>query len=202
VVVITLLSVSFASASPWALRETLPVEIRNPITRRWITSETHVWSLVAWEGQSFTTQVCKIETTPVFGAAATYPDAFLDSAPVLPRTVSFTDDRFAAGPFHDVVGDGDTDGDGQPGVTVHIAHPRAGSGEVYVRREATTTYDGALVGEEIVGTLTHEASQELLGASTWWLRIPLAQRTARAPGAFVLKPIESADCAAVEAAWP
>jgi hypothetical protein len=184
------------------MRETLPVQVRNPITRRWATSETTVWSLVEWEGTSFTSRICAIETTPVFGAATTYPAAFLTSAPAHRRTVSLTDQRFAAGPFHDVVGADDTDGDGQPGVTVHIAHPRAGSGEVYVRREATTTYDGALVDGAIVGTVTHEARQELLGASTWWLRIPLAQRPAEAPGTFSLEPIDLADCAAVEAAWP
>jgi hypothetical protein len=107
--------------------------------------------------------------------------------PVRARTGRIVDGAFTAGPFVERLGDGDDDGDGAPGVSVVVRHPRVGEGAVHVRQQATVSYEGRADGDGIRGAVTSSVEQELLGATRWWLRMRVPRRSA-GPGEFVITP--------------
>jgi hypothetical protein len=184
----------------YALVEKLPVEVRHPIGFGWARAETTARWLVdlpATEGDvTWTAKLCDLSTEPTFGAVTTYPSAFVDATPLRVRTARFVDGTFHSGPFVEKIGGDDDDHDGHPGVTVSIAHPFVGKGEVWIRQEAELSYVGVLDDAEIRGLVTWEPRQKLLGASTWWLRIPVRQR-GRDAGTFTMTSIADATCEAV-----
>lgn len=202
--IVLIATLSVAYAEEYAMRETLPVDVRDPLGLRWATTTTTALSRVTWDDEdgavTWTSQLCAITSTPVFGAATSYPDAFVATTPVRTRSGRLEGDRFTAGPITEAVGDGDDDHDGEPGVTVHISHPYAGEGDVWVRQAATSTWSGVATGDGWAGTVAWEPTQTLYGASTWWLRMALKQRPSEAPGRFELVPI-TGGCDAVAAAF-
>lgn len=181
-----------AYAGTWLLEEQLVAEVRPPVPVGWVDVRTVGRWRVDWTpGEpTWTARLCAIEIDPVLGAAMSWPDALRDAVPPLTRPVSFDGRRFEAGPVVETLGAADDDRDGHPGVTVRVRHPRAGAGEVYVRQTAALAWSGELAADgRIVGTVAYKPTQQLLGASRWWLRIAIAQREAAdRPSTFTLAP--------------
>jgi hypothetical protein len=129
------------------------------------------------------------------GATTSWPAGY---RPSFAREARFDGSSFAMGPVTEAIGLGDDDHDGNPGVSMTVAHPRIGEGEVFVRQTATMSWVGSARPDgTIAGRLDYDSEQTVLGATTWWLRLPLPQRAA--PGStFELVPLpEGAGCDAV-----
>lgn len=167
------------TSSTWVLEEELLVQVRPPLPVGWADGRTVTRWRVRWTpGEpEMTVELCGFWFDPVLGAQTRWPPAALAAVPALTRPVSFDGARFEAGPVVESVGAGDDDGDGHPGITVEVAHPRMGAGEVYVRQTSAMAWSGTLQPDgTIAGRVRYEPVQEQLGASTWWLRMGLAQR--------------------------
>lgn len=181
-----------ASAATWVLEEELKVQVRPPVPVGWVEGRTVSRWVVSWEpGEpSFRAKLCGIDIDPLLGAVTSWPDRTVQSVPELQRPVSFDGQRFEAGPVVETLGVGDDDGDNNPGITVRVAHPRVGEGEVYLRQSALLAWSGQLASDgRIEGTVRYEPEQEMLGASTWWLKVGIRQRSSRTQtSTFVLTP--------------
>ncbi len=199
---------SLATSEPlngtFALRENLPIQIRHPLGVAWATADTVAEWLVLGqqdgETVTWTVQLCSLSTPARFGAETVYPETLLRSVPSRVRVGQLTDGGvFFSGPLVEVLGEGDEDEDGNPGVSITVRIP-VGEGQVFVRQKATMTYRGALSGEVLRGEVDYSAEQELFGATTWWLKVPVKQRPA-GPGTFELHPIAGSSCADVAGVW-
>lgn len=189
---------SVALASSWRLQEDLVVQVRPPVPVGWLDGRTTLTWAVEWEpgDPTFRARLCAVEVSPMLGAVTTWPDAALAAVPEVVRPVDYAGGHWVAGPVVDTIGDGDDDGDGNPGLSLHVEHPRAGSGDVFVRQSATLAWDGTLAEDGAIrGTMTYEPDQEMLGATTWWLRMGISQRPHRKePSTFVLSPTDRQGC--------
>lgn len=192
-----------AEPETWALKQVVAVEVRdpNPTSDGWATTTTTGWSLVRWtrEGEAvrFEEQPCAVETTPVLGTSTIYSEAFVRALRGPERQATLAEGRFRAAWQH-ALGPDDADGDGQPGVTVTVKQAILGQGDVYVAQKSSVVLDGRVDGERIVGKVTVDTAQEVLGATTWWLKLSTRQRPDRDRSAFVLAPVPSGmDCAAL-----
>ena len=175
------------------------------------------WTRVGTE-LSWVEELCSLTSTEVHDTQTTFPDAFLRAVPDYTRTGTLsaaeTGAEFRAGPFVDVLGarlddpsrdslptresdsrQWDQDGDGEPGMTVHVDQAILGEGDVYVAQRTETTLEGVVVAaDRIEGWVTLEQEQVLYDASTWWLELDTNQRpdTAREHNYFVLQQVEDA----------
>lgn len=119
----------------------------------------------------------------------------MDGVPTYSRTATLsaaeTGASFTAGPHIDLLGVAlddpagddlptepdddavvDHDGDGEPGVTVHVDQEIMGEGDVYVAQRSTTTLEGVVVAtDRIEGWIDATPEQSVLGASEWWLEL-------------------------------
>ncbi|MEQ1502998.1 MAG: hypothetical protein ABMB14_12250 [Myxococcota bacterium] len=169
-----------AAAGTWILEEELITEVRPPVPVGWVDTRSRARWLVDWtEGEpTWTARLCAMEFDPVMGAKMTWSDALLAAIPVVTRSVRFDGTHFVSAAT-ETIGDADDDHDGHPGITVQVAHPRAGAGEVYVRHTSDLAWDGVLGADgAITGTIRYRPIQDQLGASTWWLRLAIKQREA------------------------
>lgn len=188
-----------AAGATWLLDEQLRVQVRPPLPVGWVDSHLVSRWLVSWTpgDPTFTANLCSIVADPVMGARTTWPEAARRSVPPLTRPVTFDGATFAGGPVVETIGDGDDDGDGNPGISIGVAHPRVGAGEVFIRQVTRVAWTGQMRPDGVIaGTMVYEPEQELLGATTWWLRMGLAQRTDRKePSTFTLSPLpDGAGC--------
>ncbi|MEZ4235956.1 MAG: hypothetical protein R3F59_07285 [Myxococcota bacterium] len=187
------------TAHTWILEEQLLVQVRPPLPVGWVEAKSTTRWVVTWTpGQpEWVARLCGFDFDPVMGAQTTWPDAAVAAVPPLHRPVSFVVTTFQAGPVAETVGDHDDDGDGHPGVTVRVAHPRMGEGEVYVRQTSELAWTGTVQPDgSIAGTVEYTPEQEQLGASTWWLKLGLAQRAQRKRAStFTMVPAPGATCA-------
>lgn len=190
---IALLSVA-AYADTWALRERLVSEVRPPFSRWTEAVSESVW-LVDWTpGEAtMTARLCSVVSAPVAGAQSVFPQVDVARQ----RPVQFDGTAFGMGPMVEVMGNQDDDRDGNPGISVQISHPRIGSGEAFVRQAATFRWSGNRQADgRITGTMEYAPSQEVLGATTWWLKwgTPIRATTG---STFELVPVAAASCDAV-----
>lgn len=174
----------------------------GPFTDDVETATTTSLVLARWERDGtdvvWTETTCSVEQSAVFDTETSFPDAFVETMPVHTRTGTLsapeTGATLSAGPFTDLVGVNlddpagdalpddpadsrvfDQDGDGEPGVTVHVDQALLGEGDVYVVQRAITTYDGVVVrADRVEGYLRSETEQSVLGASEWWLELEVA----------------------------
>lgn len=176
-----------AFGAEWVLRERLVTEVRPPIALApWVRAEARSTWFVRWEGDQLSVTLCALEQDPVMGATISFPPTL---RPTYVRTARFDGAAFGMGPVVETIGGADDDGDGHPGVSMTVHHPRVGQGQVYVEQRATLAWTGRL-GDDgaITGALEYLPEQEVLGASRWWLGLPLAQRAV--PGStFALAPL-------------
>lgn len=173
-------STSFSST--WLLEEELQVQVHPPIPVGWLDSRTTSRWLVDWNPGDpiFTARLCGFDIDPMMGTVTTWPQATIEAIPILQRPVRFDGQSFIAGPVVETIGDGDDDGDNNPGITIRVAHPKAGKGEVYLRQSNILSWTGQLQPDgSITGTVRYEPDQQMLGASTWWLRLGIRQRPSR-----------------------
>jgi hypothetical protein len=181
-----------AGAATWLLEEDLRVEVRPPLVG-WQDGRTRLRWLVEWEpaAPTFTAHLCSVEVVPMLGAETSWPAATVAAMPTLSRPVTWVDGQFQAGPVVETVGQGDDDGDGNPGITVEVRHPKVGVGQVFVRQTSRMSWAGRLGADGVVrGTMEYEPEQEMLGATTWWLRMGLSQRKhPRETSTFTLSPL-------------
>jgi hypothetical protein len=186
----------------YALETTVVVEIRDPRPRGGPLSVATVgWSLVEVDGADALIHACGVATEPALGARTTYPPGFLAAVADRRATLAVDGDRLALGPWSSVLGAADDDGDGHPGVTVRVEHALLGAGEVYVAQTTTTRLEGAVDADGTArGPATVETAQVVLGASTWWLRLPTRPRPVPDASVFRLIPIAETSCEAVTAA--
>ncbi len=158
-------------------------------------------SLATWEGDDLTLRACAVKTTPVLGTRTTYGPAFVSAAPVVHARASYQGDTVSIGPWDAPFGVGDDDDDGNPGVTVHVEHVLLGAGDIYLSQATRTLLVGTWSPSgELSGLATVEAEPSVLGASTWWLRLPIGLRAVPSASTFRLVPIGEATCAAVDGA--
>lgn len=186
-----------------ALELVTAVRVRDPLpgSAGDAVARTTGWSLVERRGDELVLRACAVETTPVLGTVTRYPPAFVAAAPV-DRAVAVVDgDRFAAGPWTSVFGATDADHDGNPGLTVQVENRLLGVGDVYVTQTSTTRLEGVVLPDgTITGRATVDTVQDLLGATSWWLRIPTSPRPDPDAGRFRMVPVPEGTCAAVAAA--
>ena len=177
----------------WLLEEEIWVQVKPPLPVGWTESLMRATWVVDWTpGEpTWSARLCGMDIEPVMGAQTTWPEATVAAMPSLPRPVSFDGTTFVAGPVVESIGAGDDDEDGNPGVTIEVAHPRIGGGEVWVRHTTTARWTGQMQSDgTIVGTLMYEPEQEQLGATTWWLRMGLKQRASKkSTSRFVMTPV-------------
>lgn len=193
---------SIASAAPWLLHETLVTEVKAPVFFKWTESRTELWSIVEWTpGEAvFGTKLCALEGSPVMGARTTWSRALIANTGERVRPVVFDGERFSAGPVEETIGLSDDDHDGEPGISIEVSHPRIGSGLVFVTQTVDLSWRGAMGADgRITGTVTYSSEQEQLGATTWWLKRPLAMRDPEVErSTFELSPLpEGTTCASV-----
>lgn len=189
---------TMALASTWQLQEDLVVQVRPPVPVGWMDGRTTLTWAVEWTpgDPTFTAHLCSVEVAPMLGAVTSWPDATLAAVPEVVRPVDYTDGHWVVGPVVDTIGDGDDDGDGNPGITIEVEHPKVGKGQVFVRQTATLGWDGVLGDDGAIrGTMTYEPDQEMLGATTWWLKLGVTQRPHRKEAStFALTPTDQAGC--------
>ncbi|MEQ8278899.1 MAG: hypothetical protein RMA76_30375 [Deltaproteobacteria bacterium] len=127
-----------------------------------------------------TEKVCAIESESVHGVVRTvYPRAFVvalsghDKPLRIERAESGL--RWIEPRYERVVGEGDQDSDGHPGVTVRIEG--LVDGEVYVKQVGWQASEGRFVGDDrVAGAVTFGLEQEILGATSERLQDPLPSR--------------------------
>lgn len=183
------LSTVSAHAGTWLLEERLVSEVKPPLSRWTQTVSESTWVVDWTPGETtMTATLCGITSAPVLGAQSVFPKVEFSRE----RSVVFDGTTFGMGPIEEVMGETDDDGDGNPGISVQITHPRIGSGKAYVRQRARMAWSGAQQADgRITGTLTYEPAQELLGATTWWLKIGTNLRAASG-STFELVPLDGA----------
>jgi hypothetical protein len=190
--IVVSLGMSVASAGTWTLTERLVSEVRPPLSGWKETVSESVW-LVDWPQGSptLTATLCKVTAEPVMGAQSVFPKVDVARR----RPVSFDGATFAMGPTLEVMGEDDEDDDGNPGISVEIRHPRIGGGSAFVRQQAKMQWSGrAQPDGRISGSMVYEPEQELLGATTWWLKVGTNIR-AKVGSTFELVPADgSAGC--------
>jgi hypothetical protein len=186
-------ALSLAGAGTWRLEEQLVAEAKPALPVGWADTQASASWIVQWiPGEpTWTAQLCSMQLSPVLGVEMDWSDQLLDAVPPLTRPVTFDGVLFRSGPVLETLGGGDDDGDGKPGITVQVRHPRAGRGEVYVRQTAWLSWSGTRTDDgQIEGIITYRPRQELLGASTWWLRIGIRQREhAQRSSRFTMSPV-------------
>lgn len=190
---------SVAHAGTWLLHESLVVEVKPPVFFKWTESTTELWSVVDWEpgADHWSARLCTMEGSPVLGARTSWARERIATTGERRRPVAFDGSRFTSGPVSESIGTGDDDHDGQPGISIQVAHPRIGSGEVFVRQQVELAWTGVLGADgRITGTVAYDQQQEQLGATTWWLRRPMEMRTpAVGRSTFELSPLpDGATC--------
>ncbi len=127
-----------------------------------------------------TEKVCAIESESVHGVVRTvYPHAFLRalSGHEKPLRIERGDDglRWIEPRYERVVGEGDQDRDGHPGVTVRIEG--LVDGEVYVKQVGWQSSEGRFVGgDRVAGAVSFGFEQKILGATSERLQDPLPSR--------------------------
>lgn len=179
----------------WLLEERIMVQVKPPLPVGWTESLTETRWLVSWQpgAETWTARLCWVEVEPVMGATTSWPETTVAAVPALVRPVAFDGTTFRAGPVVETFGATDQDADGNPGMTLRVSHPRVGAGEVWVRQTVTTTWTGELRDDGVIeGSMTYQPEQEQLGATTWWLRMALKQRSSqRTASRFTLTPLSS-----------
>jgi hypothetical protein len=193
---------SFAMASPWLLHETLVAEVKPPVFFKWTESRTELWSIVIWEPGSdvFRAQLCALEGAPVMGTRTTWSRDRIANTAERVRPVAFDGQTFVSGPVTETIGLDDDDRDGEPGISIEVSHPRIGTGQVFVTQTVDLAWRGVLGPDgRITGTVDYRSEQAQLGATTWWLKKPLAMRDAAVErSTFELSPLpEGTTCAMV-----
>ncbi len=202
--------------------------VDSPVGGGTAPSDTRAVARLAWRrvGTDVTwdEELCSLESTEVHDTQTTFPAAFVASVPVSTRVATLsaaeTGATFTAGPFTDVLGarldnpesdrlptrasdsrQWDQDGDGQPGMTVHVDQAFLGEGDVYVAQRTTTRLDGVVVAtDRVEGFVTIEQEQVVYDASTWWLELDTNQRADDTPeyNFFVMQQVDAADdCASI-----
>lgn len=162
---------------------------------------TASWSLGELHGAELTLRACAVSTDPVLGTKTVYPPGFVAAAPVDHTRIERDGDRLAVGPWTSVLGAADTDFDGHPGVTVHVQNVLLGRGDVYISQRSITRLEGVVAPDGTAsGRAMVDTAQSLLGASSWWLKIPTSPRPDPDSGRFRLVPIAEGTCAAVAVA--
>jgi hypothetical protein len=192
---------------------------RSTHTHTWaVVTWKQTGDAIAYQERTIAYQerTCGIETDKVFGASTTYPPAFITAVPLRERTAKLAGSeagaRFKAGPYVQSFGVKlddpyddplptdpkdprlvDTDKDGNPGVTVKIAHPLVGKGEVWVAQRSVARLEGELQADgSIVGVVYTAPDMFKIGANRWWLRADSPQRQHPDPkmSPFVLIPAD------------
>ena len=196
--------------------------VDSPVGGGTAPSDTRAVARLSWRrvGTDVTwdEELCSLESTEVHDTQTTFPAAFVASVPVSTRVATLsaaeTGATFTAGPFTDVLGarldnpesdrlptrasdsrQWDQDGDGQPGMTVHVDQAFLGEGDVYVAQRTETTLEGVVVAaDRIEGWVSLTQEQVIYDASTWWLELDTNQRpdTAREHNYFVFQQVEDA----------
>jgi hypothetical protein len=218
-------------ARTYAMRQTFTSQMRDPnpfAQAEWRSTRTNTWALVQWKQTGtrveYTEVTCGVETDKVFGAETRYPPAFVRGVDVRHRTATLSAasgaGTFRAGPYVQTFGvkladpfrdelpttEGDprivdTDGDGQPGMTVEIYHPLVGTGHVYVAQRSVARLEGQIDAAGVVRGVVYTAPDMFrVGADRWWLKADAPQRPHPDPAQspFVMMPVEaSTTCAGV-----
>ncbi len=215
----------------WGMLQSTRSLVDNPVGSGTDTTDTRAVSLLRWTRTGtdivWESELCALTSTEVYGTVTSFPSAFLAAFPVHERTGTLgaaeTGATFTAGPFVDVIGarldspddalptterdsrQWDQDGDGEPGMTVHIEQSILGGGDAYITQRTASTLVGTVLRNDRIEGYVRDFTQEqvLYGASTWWLEIPTNNRpdTTEDANWFVLQKLgnDGDDCAALVA---
>ena len=206
----------------FAFKQSTRTLVDSPVGGGTEPSDTVALSRVTWTRVgtelSWVEELCSLTSTEVHDTQTSFPDAFLRAVPDYVRTGTLsaaeTGATFRAGPYVDVLGarlddpardalptresdsrQWDQDGDGEPGMTVHVDQAFLGEGDVYVAQRTETSLEGVVVAaDRIEGFVTLEQEQVVYDASTWWLELDTNQRpdTAREHNYFVFQQVDDA----------
>lgn len=173
----------------WALRQVVSTQVHdpNPFSRSgWATVTTTGWGVVDYEigGDDVTLDEtpCAVETSAVLGTTTTYTPEFVTALKGGPRTGKIVGGRLQIAWEHRL-GPSDDDGDGRPGVTVHVRQATLGSGDVWVEQVSTTRWDGARAGGGWRGGVVTDTRQTVIDGERWWLKLKTASRPNPDPSA-------------------
>lgn len=221
--IIALALVAIAQAQPqtWLLEQEVVTQTKDPhplSKAGWKDISTWSTSIVRWrdvDGElQWTETTCAISTPPVLGIRTEYTDRFIAAIPTPSRSADWDGKTLRTSVTTTLLGALDTDltqitdadGDGNPGVTVHVSHPLMGRGEVYVAQTATSHLSGSEDGSgRIRGSVYVDVTQRILGASRWWLKHqpPVRPHPDSERSWFELTSLpEGSDCTTVSATGP
>ncbi|MDF1565779.1 MAG: hypothetical protein P1V51_22280 [Deltaproteobacteria bacterium] len=169
----------------------------SPFSNDTAVSSLTAWLRVRWsrEGEEIVWDeaLCAMRSNEIFGTTTRYPQAFLESIPRRQRSgrlaAAQVGATFEAGPFVDLFGVRltdpasealptgpddprveDSDGDGEPGITVAVEQSLLGSGEVFVAQRSTSSYEGVVVSpDRLEGEVRVITEKTVLGATAGWL---------------------------------
>jgi len=211
----------------FALQEVLSILVPNPIAgqdpEHTVTTK---WLLLDWERSgidiTWSETLCGLESTEVYNAVSSYPPGFIAAFPRTPRAGVLTEPvngaSFAAGPFAEVLGADlddpfddplpedpddpavvDSDGDGEPGVTVRVYHTSLDAeGDLYITQRGTISFQGVVVNNDrIEGYISYDPDQTILGATEIWLTLSSEPEPDPVQGhsSFVLQAVDDGyDC--------
>lgn len=216
----------------WGMLQSTRSLVDNPVGSGTDTTDTRAVSLLRWTRTGtdivWESELCALTSTEVYGTLTSFPPAFLAAFPVLEREATLsaaeTGATFTAGPFVDVIGarldspddplptserdsrQWDQDGDGEPGMTVHVEQSILGGGDVYITQRTSSTLVGTVLRADRIEGFVRDFDQEqvLYGASTWWLELPTNNRpdTTEDANWFILQELgdDVSDCTALVAA--
>lgn len=207
-------------AQRYAMRHEVVVQVKDPNPfrfSRWTDQSTIAVGFVDWERDGevvrYVQTTCSLVTTQVFGTQITYPPAFIATLAGRERVGRVVDGGVHIGPYVDVVGAEpgddlptepdqaiDTDGDGFPGVTIHVKQSIMGEGDAYAAQRSITRIHLSPEGDGYTGVVSSRTEMSVVDATAFWLKSSRPVREHPDPNASTVElvPVDgSVDCAAV-----
>lgn len=189
----------------WAGHQVMHGEIRVPLLGRVRTrSESFLLARVMRrdDGYEISQIACRVEIAPVLGARATLAPAAVQRLPATTFSLRMRDGRLHGPTWLSGWGEEDVEGDGQPGITVHVDAPLC-DGELYVASSTRSTARGH---EEKIGArgeLKVRSISRVLGTSGGCISAFAGDSREELRGTFAYVPVPAgATCESLKGSWP
>lgn len=173
-----------------------------------LRTRRHTWFLARFEpdgagGRVLRQRACAVRFEPAKGAVVRLPDRLLARLPASRLELAPAEGGWRGAAQLAGWGEEDLDEDGQPGATIEVDAPLCG-GALYVAHQTRSDLTARARGAEVVGEITIEVAQRVLGARGACLRELSEDGREVLRGRFRMVPVApDATCARLPAeAWP